>query len=94
MIHHCQIEPGALRSRIKAGQVKLGGNIRLGIYGRLGCRSGKRMKRENRVFFESGNEAVQLGYRPCGHCMREEYLEWKRLQMEKRPAQGGTFKYH
>ncbi|MGJ1205480.1 hypothetical protein [Sphingobacterium lactis] len=22
-------------------------------------------------------EAIEAGYRPCGHCMREEYLKWK-----------------
>jgi len=35
------------------------------------------MKKENRVFFQSEKEAVAQGYRPCGHCMREEYKKWK-----------------
>ncbi|MDX2045901.1 MAG: Ada metal-binding domain-containing protein, partial [Chitinophagaceae bacterium] len=41
------------------------------------CKSGKRMKAENRVFFGSEKEALQSGYRPCGHCMKKEYEQWK-----------------
>jgi hypothetical protein len=62
---------------INAGEVQLGGNRKLHIYGTLKCRSGKRMKVVNRVFFKSADEAEQYGYRPCGHCMRAEYLQWK-----------------
>lgn len=35
------------------------------------------MKRENRVFFLSEQEAQQNNYRPCGHCMKTEYKKWK-----------------
>lgn len=35
------------------------------------------MKRENRVFFLSENEARQNSFRPCGHCMKTEYQNWK-----------------
>jgi methylphosphotriester-DNA--protein-cysteine methyltransferase len=35
------------------------------------------MKMENRVFFASEKEAVDEGYRPCGHCMKEQYKLWK-----------------
>lgn len=35
------------------------------------------MKIENRVFFQSAEEAINLGYRPCGNCLRLEYLKWK-----------------
>jgi len=35
------------------------------------------MKKENRVFFKSEKEAIDKGYKPCGHCMREEYQNWK-----------------
>ncbi|MCE6992186.1 hypothetical protein LZG72_23970 [Dyadobacter sp. CY323] len=35
------------------------------------------MKLKNRVFFESESEAIENGYRPCGHCMRDEYSKWK-----------------
>ncbi len=54
----------------------MGGNRRLKIYGKLSCISGKRMRRENRVFFESFGEAEQLGFRPCVHCLRDEYKKW------------------
>jgi len=65
-----------LRSLIRQGLVTLGGNRRLKIYGTLSCSSGKRMKTENRVFFTTEQEALNAGYRPCGHCMRKEYKRW------------------
>ena len=62
---------------IKRREIVLAGNQQLKIYGRLHCRSGKRMKKENRVFFATEHEAVQNGYRPCGHCLKSKYQEWK-----------------
>lgn len=76
MIRHRDITDKALREQIKQGALSFGGNVRLKIYGTLNCGSGKRMKRENRIFFESSNEAIAEGYRPCGHCMKTEYREW------------------
>jgi len=38
------------------------------IFGRLDCKSGMRMKKENRVFFVSWKDAVDAGYRPCKNC--------------------------
>jgi methylphosphotriester-DNA--protein-cysteine methyltransferase len=35
------------------------------------------MKKENRVFFQSEEEAINEGYRPCAHCMNAEYQKWK-----------------
>jgi hypothetical protein len=35
------------------------------------------MKVENRVFFKDEQEALELGYRPCGHCVPEKYKLWK-----------------
>jgi methylphosphotriester-DNA--protein-cysteine methyltransferase len=35
------------------------------------------MKKENRIFFISEEEAIRQGFRPCGHCMRQEYKKWK-----------------
>jgi methylphosphotriester-DNA--protein-cysteine methyltransferase len=35
------------------------------------------MKVVNRVFFQNEQEALTNGYRPCGHCLREEYKAWK-----------------
>ena len=66
----------ALLLKIKSGEIALGGNKKLKIYGRLDCRAGKRMKVENRVFFENETKAINSGYRPCAVCMREGYLLW------------------
>jgi len=68
-----------LRILIGKGDVQLAGNRKLKIYGTLNCSSGKRMRLENRVFFKSEEEATNSGYRPCGHCMRQDYLNWKAL---------------
>jgi len=38
------------------------------IFGRLDCKSGKRMKKENRVFFLIWQDAINAGYRPCKKC--------------------------
>ncbi len=38
------------------------------IFGRLDCQSGMKMKKENRVFFLSLEDAVKEGYRPCKNC--------------------------
>jgi len=66
-----------LKELINQRQVSLGGNSKLKIYGTLSCSSGKRMKTENRVFFSNEKEAIVTGYRPCGHCMKAQYKEWK-----------------
>jgi methylphosphotriester-DNA--protein-cysteine methyltransferase len=66
-----------LKSLIKSGTVVLAGNMKLKIYGTLSCSSGKKMKLENRTFFNSENEAIANGFRPCGHCMIQEYKLWK-----------------
>jgi methylphosphotriester-DNA--protein-cysteine methyltransferase len=62
---------------IKEENVAFSGNSRLKIYGLLNCKSGKRMRIINRVFFSSAKEAVENGFRPCGHCMPVEYKKWK-----------------
>ncbi|SDM35452.1 Metal binding domain of Ada [Catalinimonas alkaloidigena] len=67
---------------LRQGQIRWAGNHTLHIYGTLTCRSGRRMRRENRVFFASEEEALALGYRPCGHCLRAAYRRWK-AQAEK-----------
>ena len=77
MLLHSQINPIELRSNIRQKKIILGGNRKLKIYGTLSCTTGKRMKRENRVFFTSEKDALQNGYRPCGHCMKEKYKHWK-----------------
>ncbi len=77
MIQHINIEDKELRQKIKQKEIVLGGNKKLKIYGTLHCKSGKRMKRENRVFFASTKEAENQGYRPCGHCISTAYKKWK-----------------
>lgn len=71
---------------IQPGKITLRGNSRLKIYGSLDCKSGKRMKSENRIFFSSKQEAQKLKYRPCGNCLRQEYQNWKDLRMENYDA--------
>jgi len=70
MIQHSAISDKELKTQIKQGSICFGGNKKLKIYGTLQCSSGKRMKRENRVFFFSEQEALQNGFRPCGHCTK------------------------
>jgi methylphosphotriester-DNA--protein-cysteine methyltransferase len=83
MIHHNELGKSAIsRNRklvllINKDLILLGGNRKLKIYGTLKCASGKRMKLENRVFFKSAHEAINLGYRPCGNCLKSNYLKWK-----------------
>jgi methylphosphotriester-DNA--protein-cysteine methyltransferase len=76
MIKHIEINDSDLRSKIQQKVICFGGNRKLKIYGTLQCKSGKRMNRENRVFFASENEAVKNGFRPCGHCMKTDYKKW------------------
>jgi methylphosphotriester-DNA--protein-cysteine methyltransferase len=76
MYHHLQITSGELKKMITAGQIRFGGNGRLKIYGTLSCSSGKRMKKQNRGFFKDESEAIQHGFRPCGHCLKAKYLKW------------------
>lgn len=76
MTHHSEINDKDLLSLMKQKEICFGGNDNLKIYGTLQCKSGKRMKRENRVFFISENKAIRNGFRPCGHCMRLKYKKW------------------
>lgn len=77
MFYHSELSNGKLKLLIDEGQFVFGGNKQLRIYGTLSCNSGKRMKKENRVLFTSEKEAINEGYRPCGHCMKAEYRKWK-----------------
>jgi methylphosphotriester-DNA--protein-cysteine methyltransferase len=77
MILHINLTDVTLRSKIKKREIMFGGNIKLHIYGKLNCTSGKRMKRANRVFFTSGKEALEAHFRPCRHCMKSAYQKWK-----------------
>lgn len=76
-MYHSNLTEKEVRHLIRKGGIVLGGHKRLKIYGTLKCTSGKRMKRENRIFFNTETEAKKMGFRPCGHCMRVAYKEWK-----------------
>lgn len=73
MWKHWEIEDADLAEMLKSGEIAFGGNLRSKIYGRLDCSFGKRLFRTNRVFFGTAEEARNLGFRPCGHCLRREY---------------------
>tara|TARA_R110000822_G_scaffold46293_5_gene123329 strand:+ start:1300 stop:1563 length:264 start_codon:yes stop_codon:yes gene_type:complete len=77
MIKHKDIDDNELHQKIKRKEIVYGGNINLKIYGTLQCKSGKRMKSKNRVFFKTIQQAKELGFRPCGHCLRADYKIWK-----------------
>ena len=77
MKEHKNITSKEFYQSIKNGSIEFAGNKQLKIYGTLSCKSGKRMKKTNRVFFISENEAIHEGYRPCARCMRAAYLKWK-----------------
>ncbi len=76
MRKHGELSNGQLFKLIKNQSINLAGNKRLKIYGTLKCKSGKRMKKSNRVFFKNKSEAKLVGFRPCGHCMKNDYLKW------------------
>jgi methylphosphotriester-DNA--protein-cysteine methyltransferase len=82
MWQHHQLTDIQLKKLIRTKQIMLAGNAKLKIYGLLSCASGKKIKKENRVFFSSETTAIELGYRPCGHCLRINYLLWKLHQQE------------
>ena len=62
---------------------ELGGyNGKEKIYGRLDCPSAlswiaKGYYVDKRVFFKDEYTAIKAGFRPCGCCMKDKYLEWK-----------------
>jgi methylphosphotriester-DNA--protein-cysteine methyltransferase len=84
MIHHQDLTSAGFAGKrqlavmLLQGHILFAGNRRLKIYGTLGCSSGKRMKTVNRVFFADEQEALDSGYRPCAHCLREKYRSWQR----------------
>lgn len=69
------------------------GHSRLRIFGRLDCSSAryhlsKGRYRKYRVFFQSLECAIVLGYRPCGRCLPDAYRAWRRdrTESERHPA--------
>ncbi len=85
MMLHSTIGKQDLRFKIQSGEITLAGNSRLKIYGLLNCKSGKRMNRDNRIFFKNEKEAIRSGYRPCAHCQPIKYKTWNFL-----PRKGKT----
>ena len=77
MLRHRDVTLFHIRRLIQREEIMLAGNLSLKIYGTLSCASGKRMKKENRVFFKNETEAIQQGFRPCCHCLHNEYVCWK-----------------
>jgi len=71
---------GAIYTSDQPGTV--GGHRRQKIYGRMDCPAALRSIARggyvaNRVFFADEATAEAAGYRPCGVCLPERYLEWK-----------------
>ena len=44
------------------------GNSDTKVFHTLDCGHGKKIKEENRVYFETRNEAIEKGYRACKVC--------------------------
>ncbi|MDR7073453.1 Ada metal-binding domain-containing protein [Fictibacillus barbaricus] len=62
-----------------------GGHRKSKIYGRLDCSSAlsaiaKGGYVKYRVFFANEQDAIEAGYRPCGNCLKEDYMKWKAEQ--------------
>lgn len=65
----------------------LGGHRKIKIYGKLDCPSALRhiakgQYVQHRVFFKDEETAIAAGYRPCGVCMKEAYIRWKKQNNE------------
>lgn len=73
---HELLTQAEVRTKIRQQEIAFAGNHKLKIYGLLTCTSGKRMKKQNRVFFVSETEALKNGYRPCGNCTNKKYHQW------------------
>jgi methylphosphotriester-DNA--protein-cysteine methyltransferase len=50
------------------------------IFGCLNCKTGMRMKKENRVFFHSLEDAVMEGYRPCKNCKPMDGKDFEKIK--------------
>ena len=77
MIRHDDLNDQELFRSLKTRSICFAGNENLKIYGKLTCKSGRRMNKNNRVFFTTEAEALAAGFRPCGHCMNAAYKKWK-----------------
>jgi methylphosphotriester-DNA--protein-cysteine methyltransferase len=77
MVEHRNIKYTDLRRLILQNKIQLAGNKKLRIYGSLQCTAGKRMKKDNRIFFTTKEEAIRMGFRPCGKCLQSAFKNWK-----------------
>lgn len=77
MYLHSELSKSAIFKLIRHGTVKMAGYKKNKIYGLLHCKAGKRMNKENRVFFLNEQEAIDQGYRPCGACLPQQHKKWK-----------------
>lgn len=50
MFYHTKITTAELYNKIRNKEICFGGNSKLKIFGTLHCKSGKRLKKEKRVF--------------------------------------------
>ena len=76
IILHIALSDLAVREKIHHKEITLAGNSRLNIYGHLRCASGKRMKRLNRVFFRSEQEAyIQANSSTVQFAMEKRWLK-------------------
>lgn len=63
----------------------LGGNRSGKLYGRLDCPTARRYVAKGtyqkfRVFFHTEADAIACGFRPCAHCLPDQYAAWKATQ--------------
>lgn len=65
MISHTEISRERLQTLIQRGEITFAGNRNLKVYGLLTCVSGKRMKKENRVFFKAHGKRADSGTGPA-----------------------------
>ncbi|MGL4860156.1 MAG: Ada metal-binding domain-containing protein [Enterobacteriaceae bacterium] len=77
---------GHLFTSLVPGQ--LGGHRKNKIYGHMNCPAALRALAkghyaQHRVFFLDEKTALAAGFRPCGTCMKEKYLQWKQKQQEQ-----------
>ncbi len=64
MTKHIELSSKLLYHKIRHKEFIYAGNAKLKIYGTLYCASGKRMKKESRVFFTTEQETILLCYSP------------------------------
>lgn len=63
------------------------GNARTHVYGKATCNATQGhlildQKTQDRVLFNNIEDAEAAGYRPCGKCMHDKYIEWKNKKMK------------